>query len=65
MEVYAAFFCLEYRLKPFDLKGIELRIYQNDEVFEFEGDPVTIALIMDKIITFDKLANRIREEELS
>jgi len=65
LEVYAAFFCLEYRLKPFDLKGIELRIYQNDEVFEFEGDPVTIALIMDKIITFDKLANRIREEELS
>lgn len=65
LKVYVAFFCLEYGIKPFELDGIELRIYQNDDVFLEEGDPVEIALIMDKTITFDKLIKRIREEELS
>lgn len=63
LEVYAAFFCLEYQIKPFEI-DIELRIYQNDEVLEHVGDPVRIALIIDKIITHDKLIKRIREEEL-
>lgn len=62
LEVYAAFFCLEYKIKPFELKKIELRIYQNDEVALYEGDPVTIALIMDKIITYDAMINKIQEE---
>lgn len=64
-EIYTALFCLEYGIKPFELDGIELRIYQNDDVLLEFGDPVTIALIMDKIITFDKLIERIREEEQS
>lgn len=65
LEIYAAFFCLEYGIKPFELDAIELRIYQNDECFESLADPVDIALIIDKIITFDKLIKRIREEESS
>lgn len=65
LEIYVAFFCLEYHVKPFELDGIELRIYQNDDVFLEEADPVVISLIMDKIVTFDKLIKRIREEELS
>lgn len=64
LEVYAAFFCLEYRMKPFDIE-IELRIYQNDEVRIYEADPDVIFHIMDKIITFDKRINAIRMEALS
>jgi hypothetical protein len=63
LEVYAALFCLEYRYKPFDIE-IELRIYQNDEVQIFEGDPDVVAHIMDKIITFDKRINQLRMEAL-
>ena len=64
LEVYAAFFCLEYQMKPFDIE-IELRIYQNDEVRIYEADPDVIFHIMDKIITFDKRINAIRMEALS
>lgn len=62
LEVYAAFFCLEYGLKPFELDSIQLRIYQNDEVIEMEADPVVIALIMDKAIQADRLFKRLKEE---
>lgn len=63
LEVYAALFCLEYRVKPFET-DIELRIYQNDETREYEGDPDVITHIMDKIITFDKRITIIRQEAL-
>lgn len=61
LEVYAALFCLEYVIRPGDIE-IELRIYQNDEVRIYEADPVTIDLIMHKIVTFDRRINQIREE---
>lgn len=61
--VYAAMFCLEYRMKPFEIK-IELRIYQNDDVRIEAGDPDEITHIMDKIRTFDVLINTMREEGL-
>lgn len=64
LEVYAALFCLEYRFKPVDIE-IELRIYQNDEVRIYEGDPLVITYIMDKIVSFDKRINEIRTEALS
>jgi hypothetical protein len=63
LEVYAALFCLEYKFKPFNI-DIELRIYQNDEVRVYEADPDVIFHIIDKIITFDKRINAIREEAL-
>jgi hypothetical protein len=63
LEVYAALFCLEYKVNPFDIKDIELRIYQDASVREYIGDPYFITGIMDKIIHFDKLLNRLREEE--
>ena len=53
LEVYAALFCLEYRVKPFEIET-ELRVYQTDEVRIYEADPDIITHIMDKIITFDK-----------
>jgi hypothetical protein len=63
LEVYAALFCLEYKFKPFEF-DTELRIYQNDEVRIYDGDPDAIFHIMDRIVTFDKRINTIREEVL-
>lgn len=63
LEVYAALFCLEYRMKPFDIQ-IELRIYQGDDIRTFIPDPDQIFHIMDKIITFDKHIRLLREEGL-
>lgn len=60
--VYAALFCLEYRVKPGDIK-MELRLYQNDQILFHNPEADEIAPVMDKIITFDKIINRIREEE--
>lgn len=60
-EVYAALFCLEYGFKPGEI-GIELRIYQNDEVL-IEADSVdSIAHIMSKIITFDQQIEKLKAE---
>lgn len=61
LEVYAALFCLEYMIKPFDI-DIEMRIYQNDDQAIFEGDPDTITHIMDRIVTFDKIIDKIKNE---
>lgn len=60
--VYAALFCLEYHMKPAEIE-MELRIYQNDEVLVHNPEVDEVAPIMDKIITFDKVINRIRAEE--
>jgi len=62
LEVYAALFCLEYEVDPFSLRGIELRIYQDGRVREYPGDPYLIKGIMDKIVLFDEILNRLREE---
>ena len=47
--VYAAFFCLEYKVDPKKLKLIELRIYQNNEVAVDQPEPEEIIDIMNKI----------------
>jgi Protein of unknown function (DUF2800) len=63
LEVYAALFCLEYKLDPFTMQEIELRIYQDNACRAYIGDPFTIKAIMDKIVFFDKLINEMRKEE--
>ena len=60
LKIYAALFCLEYGFNPHAIQ-IELRIYQNDDISLEEPDPDEIAFIMDKIIEFDKLINKIKE----
>lgn len=60
--VYAALFCLEYRVKPGEIKT-ELRIYQNNEVVCMNPTAEDTTPIMDKIISFDKLINRVRKQE--
>lgn len=62
LEIYAALFCLEYKIKPGDI-DMELRLYQSDEVLYHKPTVEDIAPIMDKIITFDKIINRIKEQE--
>jgi len=54
LMIYAALFCLEYRVKPADI-DIVLRLYQCDEIQEYIPELDEIAHIMDKIITFNKL----------
>ncbi len=61
LEVYAAYFCLEYKVRPMEI-DYDLRIYQNDEVQLFVTDPEDITYIMDRIIEFDKLIERAKEE---
>lgn len=58
LEIYAALFCLEYKIKPTNIK-IELRIYQNDEVLVHEPSPEDIVAIMDKIIHLNKLLENV------
>lgn len=62
LEIYAALFCLEYKFKPSDI-DIELRIYQHDEVLCHNPSVEEIVPIMDKIITFDKAINKVKESE--
>lgn len=62
LEIYTALFCLEYKIKPGDI-DIELRIYQSDEILYHKPTVEDIAPIMDKIITFDKIINNIKEQE--
>ena len=62
LEIYAALFCLEYRKKPGDI-GIELRLYWNNEVIVHNPTAEDIVPIMDKIITFDKIIAKIKEQE--
>lgn len=64
LEVYAALFCLEYRVKPQDIQ-IELRLYQDDDYLAFHPTYDTIFHIMDKIVTFDKHINLMRLEAMS
>lgn len=62
LEIYAALFCLEYDIRPANI-DMELRIYQNDEILYHNPTAEDIVPIMDKIITFDKVINKIKEQE--
>lgn len=62
LEIYAALFCLEYKIKPADIE-MELRIYQSDEILCHNPTVENIVPIMDKIVTFNKIISKIREQE--
>ncbi len=62
LEIYAALFCLEYHMKPSEI-GMELRLYQANEVLVHNPEVTDILPIMDKIITFDKCINSLSMEE--
>lgn len=58
LEIYAALFCLEYRIKPGEI-DMELRIYQNDEVMVHNPTAEDILPIMDKIVHLNKILSNI------
>ena len=60
LEIYAALFCLEYKIKPGDIR-MELRIYQNDEILVHEPTAEDILPIMDKIVHVDKMLEKIEK----
>jgi hypothetical protein len=62
LEVYTAIFCLEYDIRPADI-DIELRIYQDDDVIEHSPLVEEIVPIMDKIVDFDRLIDKLKMEE--
>ncbi len=62
LKIYAALFCLEYDVKPANIE-MELRIYQSNEILYHNPTAEEIVPIMDKIITFDKIINQIKERE--
>lgn len=61
LEIYAALFCLEYKIRPGDI-DMELRIYQSNEILVHNPEADEIAPIMDKVIIFDKRINQLKAE---
>jgi hypothetical protein len=59
LEVYAALFCLDFSMRPFDI-GMELRIYQNNAVKIHNPESIDIIHIMEKIRSFDKRINELK-----
>ena len=58
LKIYAALFCLEYKVKPTDIE-MELRIYQNDLIIYDNPNPEDILAIMDQIVRLDKVIEKI------
>lgn len=60
--IYDALFCLEYRIKPGEIQ-IENRIYQSDDILVANPTIEDIAPIIDRIITSDKIIEKIKQQE--
>ena len=63
LEIYAALFCLEYKVKPSSIE-MELRLYQSNDIIYHNPTAEDILPIMDKIITFDKIITKMKSEEV-
>ncbi len=63
LEVYAALFCLEYGKVPGKI-DMEFRIYQNDEIVIGQPEGELIEDVMNKIIFFDRLIEKVKNGEI-
>lgn len=63
LEVYAAYFCIEYGIKPEDIIII-LQIYQNDKTIGGQADPAKIRIIMEATKERDLWVDEDRKELL-
>lgn len=63
LEVYAALFCLEYKIKPGDIQ-MELRLYKDNEVIVHEPTAEDILPIMDKIMSLNKALENFDDREV-
>ena len=59
--IYAALFCLEYKVKPGDI-SFELRIYQGNDALVCNPTAEDILPIMDRIKTFDRIIAKAKFE---
>ena len=62
LKIYAALFCLEYKVKPSTI-DMELRLYQSNDVIYHNPTAEEIIPIMDTIVHFDKIIEKIKTEE--
>ena len=60
LMIYAALFCLEYKVKPMDIEA-ELRLYQSNEILVHNPEVDDLLPIMDQIKTFDNAISKKRE----
>lgn len=60
LEIYAALFCLEYKIAPKDI-STELRIYWSSELITGLPTAADIVPVMDQIITLDNYLKSIKE----
>ena len=51
---YAALFCLNQKIKPNSIET-HLRIYQRNEVFTLDPEPIDISAVMDKYVNLNKI----------
>lgn len=63
LEVYAALFCLEYKIKPGNIQ-MELRLYKDNEVIVHEPTAEDILPIMDKIVSLNKALENFDDREV-
>ena len=57
--IYAALFCLEYKVSPYDIIETELRIYQNGEILYHKPEGDEIKAITKRIIDSDNVLNNL------
>lgn len=63
LRIYLALFFLEYpQFKPGTVRGMETRIYQNDEIRIEKPNADDILPIMDRIVRYSKVLERLEEE---
>ena len=62
LEIYAALFCLEYKIRPGEI-DIELRLYQKDQVLVHIPTVEQISKIMDHIMHLNKIIEKLEDEE--
>lgn len=62
LEIYAALFCLEYHVDPSKI-GMELRLYQSNDILVCNPASDEIQAVMQKIIAFDRILDNAKEEE--
>lgn len=61
LEVYAAYFCMEYNIKPKDLT-FELRIYWQDEIIVGQPTAADILPLIERTIQYDKFIKQLKGE---
>lgn len=59
LEIYAAFFCLEYEVNPNEVL-VHLRIYQSNEILVLEPEPSEIWDVMDHVIWSNGIVDKLK-----